>query len=281
MLCSLELMHSLSVAGCLCLPPLPSWQLSVKWLGTEIQNKTVEVARNLLCYVWRSTSKNLEPPYKNPCQNDWPEELKKYVVPGVVYTKRACDEYCYQVHIFETCGCRSYNHIRVLEPRVMESPVCPDMLKGDCERAVEAQILQKLITCKCLTACEIHYYDTSPSSLAWASHLVKPEYILQEESPDRKKIHARIQIYMKTTKVLLRRKEPKSTVASLFRSIGGLMGVYLGYSSLHIFHVLDVLVDGAWSSLSRILARRRRDREARQEFHTKSLGDEYVLTRFQ
>lgn len=249
----------------------------------EVFDNAVYVPPGATTYIGvvKSTSKNLEPPYKNPCQNDWPEELKKYVVPGVVYTKRACDEYCYQVHIFETCGCRSYNHIRVLEPRVMESPVCPDMLKGDCERAVEAQILQKLITCKCLTACEIHYYDTSPSSLAWASHLVKPEYILQEESPDRKKIHARIQIYMKTTKVLFRRKEPKSTVASLFRSIGGLMGVYLGYSSLHIFHVLDVLVDGAWSSLSRILARRRRDREARQEFHTKSLGDEYVLTRFQ
>ncbi|CAN7984344.1 unnamed protein product, partial [Ixodes hexagonus] len=233
----------------------------------EAFDNAVYVAPGSTSYIGvvKSTSRNLKPPFKNPCQDDWPEELKKYVLPGVVYTKRACDEYCYQVHIFETCGCRSYNHIRVLVPQVMEAPVCPDILRADCERAVEAKVYRKLISCKCLTPCVIHYYHTSQSTLAWASRLVKPEYTLDEDSSNRKKIHARIKIFMKTTKVLYRRKEPKSTVASLFRSIGGLMGVYLGYSSLHIFHVLDVLLDGAWSSAARILARRRRAREARHE----------------
>ncbi|KAM7293118.1 amiloride-sensitive sodium channel subunit alpha [Ixodes scapularis] len=126
-----------------------------------------------------------------------------------------------------------------------------------------------------------HVYHTYASSLVWTSHLVEPKYRLQRESPDRKKIHARIKVFMKSTKILYRRKEPKSTLASLFRSIGGLMGVYLGYSSLHIFHVLDVLVDGAWSSLSRILARRNRTREARREFHSQTLADGHVLTRYQ
>ncbi|EEC04622.1 hypothetical protein IscW_ISCW017563, partial [Ixodes scapularis] len=137
----------------------------------EVFNDAVFVPPGATTYiaVAKTTSKNLEPPYKNPCQQDWPKELKKYVAPGVAYTKRACDEYCYQVHIFETCGCRSFKHIRVLVPQVMNVPL-----------------------------------------------------------------------------------------ATLFQNIGGLMGFYLGYSSLHIFQVLEVIFDGAWSSLSRILARRRR-----------------------
>ncbi|KAM7293115.1 acid-sensing ion channel 1C [Ixodes scapularis] len=195
--------------------------------------------KNAAAQRYQTTSKNLEPPYKNPCQHDWPEELKKYVAPGVVYTKRACDEYCYQVHIFETCGCRSFKHIRVLVPNVMKVPVCSDVLKADCERTVEAQINRKLVTCKCLAPCVIHYYHTTPNSLAWTSYLVKPEYRLQERSTDRRKIHARIIIFMRRTTVLHRLKKPKSTITSLFRSIGGLMGFYLGYSSLHIFQEVE------------------------------------------
>ncbi|CAN8026789.1 unnamed protein product, partial [Ixodes persulcatus] len=249
----------------------------------EVFDNAVYVPPGATTYigVFKSTSENLEPPYKNPCQKDWPEELKKYVAPGVAYTQRACDEYCYQVHIFEACGCRSFKHIRVLVPSVMAVPVCPDMLRGDCEREIEAKIHRKFITCKCLTPCVTHVYHTYSSSLVWTSHLVEPQYRLQKESPDPKRIHARIKVFMKSTKVLYRRKEPKSTLANLFRSIGGLMGVYLGYSSLHIFHVLDVLLDGAWSSLSRFLARRNSTREARREFHSQALADGYVLTRYQ
>ncbi|KAH9367601.1 hypothetical protein HPB48_009972 [Haemaphysalis longicornis] len=53
-------------------------------------------------------------------------------------------------------------------------------------------------------------------------------------------------------------------VSSLFRNIGGLMGVYLGYSSLQIFHVLDVLVDGAYSTLSGVWGRYVRTRQRRR-----------------
>lgn len=49
-------------------------------------------------------------------------------------------------------------------------------------------------------------------------------------------------------------------VATLFQSIGGLMGVYLGYSSLQIFHVADVLLDGAWLALTNFWNRRKRTR---------------------
>ncbi|KAM7293121.1 amiloride-sensitive sodium channel subunit alpha [Ixodes scapularis] len=98
----------------------------------EVFDNAVYVPPGATTYigVLKSTSKNLEPPFKNPCQKDWPEELKKYVAPGVGYTQRACEEYCYQVHIFEACGCRSFKHIRVLVPNVMAVPVCPDMLRG-------------------------------------------------------------------------------------------------------------------------------------------------------
>ncbi|XP_075543401.1 acid-sensing ion channel 4-B-like [Dermacentor variabilis] len=181
--------------------------------------------------VSKMISKNLKEPYKNPCQDHWPPELQKYVVKGIVYTKRACDEYCYQVHIFEKCGCRSFNHIRVFAPQLMESPVCVDVLRGDCERSVEAKIDRKIITCKCLTACEIH---------------------------------VRVVVFMRSTKVLYKSKEPKLSLSNLFRNIGGLMGVYLGYSSLQIFHVLDVLVDGAYSSLSGIWGRYARSRQRRR-----------------
>ncbi|KAK8765235.1 hypothetical protein V5799_032159 [Amblyomma americanum] len=91
--------------------------------------------------VAKTISKNLKEPYKNPCQDHWPPELEKYVVKGIVYTKR---------------------------------------------------------------------------------------------------------------------------LSSLFRNIGGLMGVYLGYSSLQIFHVLDVLVDGAYSTLSGIWGRYMRNRRRRR-----------------
>ncbi|XP_077520489.1 acid-sensing ion channel 4-B-like [Amblyomma americanum] len=215
--------------------------------------------------VAKTISKNLKEPYKNPCQDHWPPELEKYVVKGIVYTKRACDEYCYQVHIFEKCGCRSFNHIRVFAPQLMESPVCVDVLRGDCERSVEAKIDRKIITCKCLTACEVQYYQTTSSSLTWTSRIMNSDDVELSRSPrEGKRIHVRVVVFMRSTKVLYKSKEPKLTLSSLFRNIGGLMGVYLGYSSLQIFHVLDVLVDGAYSTLSGIWGRYMRNRRRRR-----------------
>ncbi|XP_054929270.1 acid-sensing ion channel 4-B-like [Dermacentor andersoni] len=255
--------------------------------------------------VSKMISKNLKEPYKNPCQDHWPPELEKYVVKGIVYTKRACDEYCYQVHIFEKCGCRSFNHIRVFAPQLMESPVCVDVLRGDCERSVEAKIDRKIITCKCLTACEVQYYQTTSSALTWTSRVMNPEgstllfnshlpkltlwashrlavpcraspRIMLYARGDQQtscRIHVRVVVFMRSTKVLYKSKEPKLTLSNLFRNIGGLMGVYLGYSSLQIFHVLDVLVDGAYSSLSGIWGRYTRNRQRRREFHTIAIGN--------
>ncbi|XP_077565090.1 acid-sensing ion channel 4-B-like [Haemaphysalis longicornis] len=213
--------------------------------------------------VSKAISKNLKEPYKNPCQDEWPPELEKYVVKGIVYTKRACDEYCYQVHIFEKCGCRSFNHIRIFAPQLMESPVCVDVLRGDCERSVEAKIERKIITCKCLTACEVQYYQTTSSALTWTSRIMNPENTTAPPM-EGKRIHVRLVVFMRSTKVLYKSKEPKLTVSSLFRNIGGLMGVYLGYSSLQIFHVLDVLVDGAYSALSGVWGRYVRTRQRRR-----------------
>ncbi|KAH8041581.1 hypothetical protein HPB51_017026 [Rhipicephalus microplus] len=167
--------------------------------------------------VSKTISKNLKEPYKNPCQDHWPPELEKYVVKGIVYTKRACDEYCYQVHIFEKCGCRSFNHIRVFAPQLMESPMNPE-----------------------------------------GSELSLPPR-------EGKGIHVRVVVFMRSTKVLYKSKEPKLTLSNLFRNIGGLMGVYLGYSSLQIFHVLDVLVDGAYSSLSGVWSRHKRNRQRKRK----------------
>ncbi|XP_049268122.1 acid-sensing ion channel 2-like [Rhipicephalus sanguineus] len=215
--------------------------------------------------VSKTISKNLKEPYKNPCQDHWPPELEKYVVKGIVYTKRACDEYCYQVHIFEKCGCRSFNHIRVFAPILMESPVCVDILRGDCERSVEAKIDRKIITCKCLTACEVQYYQTTSSALTWTSKVMNPEGSELSLPPrEGKGIHVRVVVFMRSTKVLYKSKEPKLTLSNLFRNIGGLMGVYLGYSSLQIFHVLDVLVDGAYSSLSGVWSRYMRNRQRKR-----------------
>ncbi|KAL1433054.1 hypothetical protein MTO96_002028 [Rhipicephalus appendiculatus] len=156
-----------------------------------------------------------------------------YAPPGAttyIGVSKACDEYCYQVHIFEKCGCRSFNHIRVFAPQLMESPgLCGHPARG----------LRK-----------IRRSENRPEN----NHVQMSDGL----------IHVRVVVFMRSTKVLYKSKEPKLSLSNLFRNIGGLMGVYLGYSSLQIFHVLDVLVDGAYSSLSGVWSRYTRNRQRKR-----------------
>ncbi|XP_064482497.1 amiloride-sensitive sodium channel subunit alpha-like [Ornithodoros turicata] len=121
----------------------------------EVTDNSLFVPPGYTSYIGINLSMlhKLRSPYENPCQSEWPVEFHRYLVRGLIYTRRACLEYCYQVHVFETSGCRSYSHIASMSPRSPMLPSCHDVLKDECEQMIEDQIARGSITCQVSPSC--------------------------------------------------------------------------------------------------------------------------------
>ncbi|KAM7293123.1 hypothetical protein ISCGN_026253 [Ixodes scapularis] len=197
----------------------------------------------------RSGFQRLKAPYKNPCRDDWPLELRAHVDKNNLYTAFECRDYCLQTHVFNECGCVSHRFLRPLIGELSEADVCAVHQKSElCEKEVEKKIKEGRISCNCIAACRDIIYKTSTSSLSLGQSRVSNG---NQMSWPQNKLQAKVTIYKQTSKTHYRTRTPNYKVANFLSRIGGTLGMYLGLSSLVLFSLVDAIYRSILARLTR------------------------------
>ncbi|XP_064480812.1 uncharacterized protein LOC135394166 [Ornithodoros turicata] len=188
-----------------------------------------------------------KPPYVQPCQEDWPEDYKVYVDKNAKYSSTVCKEICVEIHIWKACSCQPINSFIVRRPGLgVPRQTCQEELDDvdECVENVRTMVCSNGRSCPCLRMCREKHYVKKTSIVPWFRYI----YNLSNGGigsaipvAQNNKVLAEVAVYPASGKVLQRRKSPKIKTTELVSSIGGVMGMYIGFSFLVIFNIADVV----------------------------------------
>ncbi|XP_077553633.1 acid-sensing ion channel 1C-like [Haemaphysalis longicornis] len=102
--------------------------------------------------VTQSIYYRLEPPFRNPCQWDFPKKYRRLVSPDCLYTQEACRHICYQLRFISACNCQSHDFDTVDRT---EADICDedDESLNQCILDVTKKINDGKVKCPCLESC--------------------------------------------------------------------------------------------------------------------------------
>eukprot|EP00057_Strongylocentrotus_purpuratus_P008108 XP_011662582.1 PREDICTED: degenerin mec-10-like [Strongylocentrotus purpuratus] len=162
------------------------------------------------------------------------------------YTTRACVKSCVQQQLFDNCGC--------VTDIIMNETMCGARNKSQqvCRQAIE-HFHEDQSSCNCPIACEETLFATVATSSHWPSeryegHLKtrltngNARRILDDHGQTSRNL-ARVRIYFEELNFEQMIQKPKYTIESLLGGIGGLLGLYIGFSVITICEVGVLVVD--------------------------------------
>ncbi|XP_041464490.1 degenerin deg-1-like [Lytechinus variegatus] len=163
------------------------------------------------------------------------------------YTTRACIKSCIQQHLLGRCDC--------VTDILMNDTLCSSRNRSQqvCRQAIEQFFHEGELPCNCPVACRETLFVTAVTSSLWPSeryesHLKtrltneKAKRILENVEQTRKNL-ARVRIYFEELNYEQMIQNPKYTIESLLGGIGGLLGLYIGFSVITICEVGVLVVD--------------------------------------
>ncbi|XP_049522741.1 degenerin del-1 [Dermacentor silvarum] len=211
------------------------------WSEINVAMETTMVAPGFSTYITvdRAEFRRLGHPYQNPCRSQWPPEISDYVDSDKHYTAHECRDYCYQVRIFEACGCVSSLYIRPDRGSINGAPICPTGNSAGlatCAKAMEMKIGRGGVKCECSQPCLDIEYQTSTSATA-----LRKNEVLNYSSHHANNSQAMVTVYRQSLRTRVRARVPKVQFATVLSRAGGLMGMYLGISVLLLLSLVDAL----------------------------------------
>eukprot|EP00057_Strongylocentrotus_purpuratus_P027316 XP_011681790.1 PREDICTED: amiloride-sensitive sodium channel subunit alpha-like [Strongylocentrotus purpuratus] len=163
------------------------------------------------------------------------------------YTTRACVKSCVQQQLFDKCGC--------VTDIIMNETFCSPRNRSQqvCRQATEQFYNECQLPWNCPIACEETLFVTSVTSSLWPSkryesHLKtrltneKAKRALDNVEHTRNNL-ARVRIYFEELNYEQMIQNPKYTIESLLGGIGGLLGLYIGFSVITVCEVGVLVVD--------------------------------------
>ncbi|XP_073974713.1 pickpocket protein 28-like isoform X2 [Rhodnius prolixus] len=154
---------------------------------------------------------------------------ERYLQYFKIYTQRNCEAECEANITEQMCNCRAFYH-----PRTQDIQVCgPGMV--DCVQSKVGKEWDKS-SCKCLPSCSELNYDTSSLRFKrnWRKH------ILYSTLTDKNHYTG---IYMKYRGRYFSgtRRDLMISLTDFIANVGGLLGLFLGFSCLSVFEVIYFL----------------------------------------
>ncbi|XP_054933061.1 uncharacterized protein [Dermacentor andersoni] len=193
---------------------------------------------NSILPIW-SIYFRLEPPYRNPCQRDFPEKYRDHISPDRVYTRKACRHICAQLRVIAACGCQSHDYDTV-DRSLAEICNEDDEELNNCIAEVAEKIDGGQVECPCLESCTMVEYSWQASSLKWTKNILEEQAGYERNGRSRKEL-TEVVVYLASAQGYRRKNDPKVTVPRLVSSMGSIMGMYVGMSFLLIFNVFDII----------------------------------------
>uniref|UniRef100_A0AAN0LW06 Epithelial sodium channel/degenerin-like protein n=1 Tax=Polyphagotarsonemus latus TaxID=1204166 RepID=A0AAN0LW06_9ACAR len=193
----------------------------------------------------------LPAPYPEQCVDIWPKGLQRKSMLNASYSQQACIKICLQKTIFKRCKCQSA-FLEQFEFNGTELRIC-DTRKRNTRRCVEEVMLRpenKLEDCKCPPRCQVIQYEKTVSLARWPTREDRVSFDRGTKDISISNV-AKVVVYYQTMTLQEVTQQAAWTSAKLLSSIGGFMGMYVGFSFLSLFELFEIFFRRIWFLMSR------------------------------
>ncbi|XP_076365835.1 acid-sensing ion channel 1A-like [Tachypleus tridentatus] len=196
----------------------------------------------------------LPSPYPDKCRSEWPDFLEDLQMKKISYSAMECQDNCLQKDIEERCGCQ----VSWLPKLRTNSKVniCNEQKDTDLFNCIKNTNDMKL-NCPCEPQCQEVTFLKTYSTTKWP-YIMEPGKKVNQSSGDKTQKSTttglvRVVVYFQTLNSEEHIQEPKYTDESICSSIGGALGVYIGYSCMVVYEFIEII----FNSLKTLLLNRR------------------------
>ncbi|XP_053329152.1 amiloride-sensitive sodium channel subunit gamma-2-like [Spea bombifrons] len=196
----------------------------------------------------------LKSPYGSKCTEG--ENIKNFYkdVYGAEYTREACKRTCAQQNIMENCGC---SHWEFACPKELRFPKC-NLSKAaihECVKLYEFKFAHDELNCHCPLQCREELYELTVSGSQWPSTAFIENFSkeLKEMGGQMKDIadspalirdnFVKVVVYFKQLNFELIEEEPSMTEINLISNMGGLVGLWVGFSVCTLAEFFELFLD--------------------------------------
>ncbi|XP_053551428.1 amiloride-sensitive sodium channel subunit gamma-like [Bombina bombina] len=196
----------------------------------------------------------LKTPYGSQCTDG--ENIKNFYKDnyGSGYTREACKRTCAQQNIMENCGC---SHWEFAYPKDVGFPKCnlSNIVVRDCVKLYEFKFAHDDLICHCPLQCKEDMYELTVSGSQWPSTAFIENFAkeLKEIGGQMKDIaenpslirdnFVKVVVYFKQLNFELIEEEPSMTEITLISNMGGLVGLWVGFSVCTLAEFFELFLD--------------------------------------
>ncbi|XP_063792325.1 degenerin unc-8-like isoform X1 [Pseudophryne corroboree] len=196
----------------------------------------------------------LKSPFVSQCTEG--ENIKNFYkdVYGSGYTREACKRTCAQLSIMENCGC---SHWEFACPKESAYPKCnlSNTQVRDCVKLYEFKFAHDELNCHCPLQCKEEIYELTVSGSQWPSTAFIENFSkeLKEWGGQMRDIadnpalirdnFVKVVVYFKQLNFELIEEEPSMTEINLISNMGGLVGLWVGFSVCTLAEFFELFLD--------------------------------------
>lgn len=203
----------------------------------------------------------LPAPYPEYCVDSWPAKFADTLTRNSTYSQQACLKICLQRTIQSHCQCQSaFLPVVELDSSVSgrtnqsaasatekRAIICDTrkLVTRQCVKEVMFRAADRVHNCDCPPKCQVVRYDKTISMARWPTREDKVTF-------DRGKLDvnfqnlAKVIVYFQTMTCEEVTQQAVFNAAKLFSALGGIMGMYVGFSFLSVFEIFEVMSRKIW-----------------------------------
>lgn len=234
----------------------------------------------------------LPSPYPENCIDNWPPKFADTLTRNSTYSQQACLKICLQKTIQSHCQCQSaqlpivgldqvqssgetnvhsnhqhdnglialrYNSSSPASDRIIICDTRKLAIKN-CVREVMFRAADRVHNCECPQKCQVVRYDKTVSMARWPTKEDKVNFDRGKMDVNFQNL-AKVIVYFQTMTCEEVSQQAVFNAAKLFSALGGIMGMYVGFSFLSVFEIFEVMSRKMWHhfkvKLSNSTAKRR------------------------
>ncbi|KPM03791.1 Amiloride-sensitive sodium channel-like protein [Sarcoptes scabiei] len=188
----------------------------------------------------------LPKPFPEECIDHWPPALVGRLTQNASYSQQACLKICLQRTIHTRCDCQSAQLPQLELNSTLK--ICDTRRKTtrQCVEEVMFQAEEKVNACKCPPRCQVINYEKTVSMTKWPTREDKVTFDGGKSMNINFQNLAKVTVYFQTMTCQEVRQEESYTTAKLFSSLGGILGMYVGFSFLSLFEIIEIFSRRFW-----------------------------------
>jgi len=184
-------------------------------------------------------------PYPEDCSDQWPSAVIGRLTQNATYSQQACLKICLQRTIQRRCNCQSAMLPQLELNSTLKICDTRRRVTRSCVEEVMFRAEDKVNNCLCPPRCQVVNYDKTVSMARWPTREDRVTFDRGKANINFQNL-AKVTVYFQTMTCQEVTQEKAYTTAKLFSSLGGILGMYVGFSFLSLFEILEVVCRRIW-----------------------------------